>query len=104
MLTKDQITNDALLQLRANGARVRKVHNVPFNRRKSRGQIEKGWPDIQGYSAKGVIILCEVKTTGDVLSNEQKERLSDCADCGGLVYLAIEDRGQTVIVDYLKKV
>jgi hypothetical protein len=99
-LTKDQITKDALIKLRAGGARVRKVHNVPFSRFKSKGQIEKGWPDIQGYSCKGVVILCEVKTKDDVLSQEQTDRLRDCRDCGGFSYIATEKNGSTIIYDY----
>ncbi len=95
-LTKDQICKDALLKLKAGGARVRKVHNVSAYK-KRRGQVEPGWSDIQGYSSQGLIVLCEVKTENDRLSKEQIERLNDCHSCGGLCYIAVDYKGQTLI-------
>jgi VRR-NUC domain len=98
-LSASQITKDALIKLKAGGARVRRVNNVGAYKKRAH-QVESGWPDIQGYSSKGIIILCEVKTTGDTLSKEQHERLKDCRDCGGLAYVATEKRGQTIIYSY----
>lgn len=95
-LTKDQICKDALLKLKAGGARVRKVHNVSAYK-KRRGQVEPGWTDIQGYSSQGLIVLCEVKTENDRLSKEQIERLKDCAGCGGMAMIAYEKAGTTQI-------
>jgi VRR-NUC domain len=100
-MTAAQITKDALIKLKAGGARVRRVNNVGAYKKRA-NQVENGWPDIQGYSRSGLIILCEVKTKGDVLSKEQIERLSDCVDCGGLAYLAVEENWQTIIKPFLK--
>lgn len=99
-LTKDQITRSAIIELKANGARVRKVHNVPFNKHKSKGQIEKGWPDIQGYSKTGVTILCEVKAKGDKLSEEQIDRLKDLDNCGGISLVAVQYGTQAKIIKW----
>jgi hypothetical protein len=98
-LTKDRITHDVILTLKARGARVRKVHNVSAYK-KRRGQVEAGWTDIQGYSRNGVHIECEVKTIGDRLSPAQIERLKDCRDCGGFSYIATEKNGSIIIYDY----
>lgn len=92
-LTKDEITQAALAELRANGARVRKVHNVPVRRRQY--QMEKGIPDICGYSQTGVAIECEVKADGDKLRPEQIIRLNDLNSCGGIALVAIQE-GLTV--------
>lgn len=98
-LTKDQIAKSALSELRANGARVRKVHNVSAYK-KRRGQVEAGWPDIQGYSKTGVAILCEVKTKGDIMSEAQIQRLDDLKKCGGISLLAIQIGYQTEIIKW----
>ena len=88
-LTKDEITQSALTELRAQGCRVRKVHNVgAFKKR--RHQVEPGWPDIQGYSRTAVTILCEIKTIGDKFSPEQIERLDDLDKCGGISLVAFQ--------------
>lgn len=103
MLSKDQICQDALLKLRAQGARVRKVHNVSAYK-KRRGQVEPGVSDIGGYTCKGVYIEIEVKTVNDRLSEAQRERLLDIDKCGGIACIATEQNGQTIIVtiaDYL---
>lgn len=98
-LTKDQITQDALKILRAAGHRVRKVHNVSAYK-KRKGQVEPGWPDIQGYSSKGIVTLCEVKAIGDHLSPVQVARLRDCYNCGGFATIATDREGKTVFLDF----
>lgn len=88
--TAGEITAKALEELEANGARVRRVNNVAVGRR--RHHIQPGWPDIQGYSRAGLIILCEVKKIGDTLKDAQTSRLMDCKKCGGLSFIATQDR------------
>lgn len=98
-LTAAQITSDALIILKAAGHRIRRVNNVgAYKKRKN--QVEPGWPDIQGYSRMGTVVLCEVKTVGDTFSKEQRERLKDCRKCGGLALVAIEKNGKTMITIY----
>lgn len=99
-LTKDQITQSALKELRANGARVRKVHN--WGAKKRRHQIEAGWADIQGYSRAGLAILCEVKTLKDKFSDEQIEILSDLDRKGGIALVAVQQGYQTKIIPWKK--
>lgn len=96
-LTKDQIAKSAIEELTRNGARVRKVHNVPVNKNR-RHHIEKGWPDIQGYTKTGITILCEVKTTSDKLSEHQIARLNDLDMCGGISLVAVQRGRQTKLI------
>jgi hypothetical protein len=98
-LTKDEITQSALRELRANGARVRKVHNVSAYK-KRRGQVEPGWPDIQGYSSMGVAILCEVKTLRDKLSSDQIAILNDLDYRGGISLIAIQKGLQVKVMTW----
>lgn len=98
-LTAQKITAEALLRLRASGARVRRVNNVGAYKKRA-NQVEPGWPDVQGYSSQGIIILLEVKTKGDTLKPEQNIRLQDCHDCGGLSFVATENKGVTVIYPF----
>lgn len=100
-LTKDEITQSALKELRANGARVRKVHNVGAYK-KRRGQVQSGWPDIQGYSKTGVALLCEVKSNGDKLSDEQIDILSDLDSKGGIALIAVQVGLQVKIIPWKK--
>lgn len=89
--TAGEITAKALEELEANGARVRRVNNVgAYKKRKH--QVKAGWPDIQGYSRAGLIILCEVKKIGDTLKDAQTSRLMDCKQCGGLAFIATQDK------------
>lgn len=91
-LTAAEITNKALEILKAQGHRVRRASNVSAYKKRSH-QVEPGWPDIQGYSSKGVVILCEVKKIGDTLKPAQKERLVDCKGCGGIAVVATQGNG-----------
>lgn len=79
-MTRSEITAQAIKELSWRNARVRQVHNIPHRRRKN--HIEKGWPDIQGYTKTGTALLCEVKTKNDHFSAEQIERLNDAEKCG----------------------
>lgn len=84
--TRSEITKAAIDELTLRKCRVRQVHNVPFGKR--RNHIQKGWPDIQGYSKEGIAVLVEVKTENDVLSKEQIERLTDASKCGCKCFIA----------------
>lgn len=80
-----ELTRWAKEQLEKEGCRLNRVNNIPVRRRK--GTIEKGWPDLQGYSKDGYYVAVEVKTELDRLSNEQRERLKDIIKCKGFAYL-----------------
>lgn len=98
-LTASQITSDALILLKAFNYRVRRVNNVGAYKKRAH-QVESGWPDIQGYSEEGKVVLVEVKKKGDTLTKEQKERLHDCVKCGGIALIASEWFGETRLTDF----
>lgn len=98
-LSKDEITQSALAELKLKGCRVRKVHNVSAYK-KRKGQVEKGWCDIQGYDNKGLHLECEVKTIGDKFSAEQIERLEDLDKCGGVSLVATQVGTQVKILSW----
>lgn len=96
-----ELTRWAKEQLEKEGCRLNRVNNIPVRRRK--GTIEKGWPDLQGYSKDGVYVAVEVKTELDRLSNEQKERLNDAYSCGGKVYICtIQKDKNPLLIDFGK--
>jgi hypothetical protein len=98
-VTRSEITKHALEELTLRHARVRQVHNVPVRRRQN--HIQKGWPDIQGYSSQGVAILVEVKTATDKLRKEQVERLNDAKNCNCICMIAtVNDRGKFILTSY----
>lgn len=99
-MTRSEITKAAIeLLTLARKARVRQVHNVPIRRRAN--HVQKGWPDIQGYSHNGKAILCEVKTKNDVLSKEQIERLQDGLKCGCICMIAtVNERGHFILNNF----
>lgn len=102
-MTASDIKKKAIEVLIKRGARVRSVHNVSAYRG-FQNHVEKGWPDIQGYSATGVVVLCEVKKIGDTYKKEQIERLTDCRQCGGVALTATQckETGQFILEDFLK--
>lgn len=101
-LTASEITATALQILTAQGARVRRVNNVGAWRKRS-NQVKRGWSDIQGYSRDGKALLCEVKKIGDSMRKEQTERLTDCVSCGGIGYIATQNKttGQFELNDFI---
>lgn len=98
-LTASQITSDALILLKAFNYRVRRVNNVGAYKKRA-NQVQAGWPDIQGYSEDGKVVLVEVKKKGDTLKKDQRERLQDCVKCGGIALIASEWFGETRLTDF----
>lgn len=100
-LTKDEITQGALNELRSKGFRVRKVHNVGAYK-KRRYQVEPGWSDVQGYGRDGKALLCEIKTQGDKFSSEQRERLDDLCQCGGYSLVAVQKGLSVQLINWIE--
>jgi hypothetical protein len=98
--TASELTAYAIEYYTALGYRVRRVNNIPVRGRKN--NVQKGWPDVQGYTNSGKIVLCEVKKNGDRLSEEQKHRLLDCHTCGGIAQICYQDGNRKEIIDFLK--
>lgn len=97
-LSASTITAQALTILRSQGHRVRRTSNVSAYKKRAR-QVEPGWPDIQGYTSKGLQILCEVKKIGDTLKPAQRERLVDLKSVGGIAIIATQRNDRTVLID-----
>jgi hypothetical protein len=95
------LTAYALDALRLKGYRVRRVNNIPHNKR-FKNNTEPGWPDIQGYSrTDGRIVLCEVKKRGDKLSDAQRERLTDCHNCNGIALICFQNGNNAEVVNFI---
>lgn len=101
-LTTGEITQEAIRYFTAMGFKVWRNNQIPQRGRHFRGL--KGVPDIIGYnligrtsgiglypSEIGKFFACEVKNTGDSLSDEQKEFLRELNKSGGYGYLAEPD-------------
>jgi len=96
-LTASDLTAYALEMFRIWKWRVRRVNNIPA-RKGHRGQVQPGWPDIQGYTCNirsvesyCLPVLCEVKKKGDRMKRAQWDRLQDCHDCGGEAWVCYQD-------------
>ncbi len=89
-MTAAELTRWAKERLTNQGFRLNRVNNIPVRRRK--GTIEKGWADLQGYTANGIYVAVEVKTELDKLSKEQIDRMADVSLCGGIAYICTVDK------------
>jgi hypothetical protein len=99
-ISANDLTKWAKKNLEYIGYRLNRVNNIPYGRRK--GTIQKGWADIQGYTSEGIYVAVEVKKIGDKLSLEQKERLQDIHECGGIVYICTEIDNKATLVEWTK--
>ena len=99
-ISANELTKWAKLNLVYIGYRLNRVNNIPFGKRK--GTIQKGWADIQGYTENGVYVAVEVKKIGDRLSVEQKDRLKDIYECGGIVYICTEVDNKPTLIEWSK--
>ena len=99
-ISSNELTKWAKSNLEYIGYRLNRVNNIPFGKRK--GTIQKGWADLQGYTENGVYVAVEVKKIGDRLSVEQKERLKDIFECGGIVYICTEVDNKPTLIEWSK--
>ena len=99
-ISANDLTKWAKKNLEYAGFRLNRVNNIPYGKRK--GTIQKGWADLQGYSDKGIYTAIEVKKIGDKLSLEQRERLKDIYECGGIVYICTEIESKPALVEWSK--
>ena len=97
-ISANDLTKWAKKNLEYLGYRLNRVNNIPYGKRK--GTIQKGWADIQGYSKEGIYTAIEVKKIGDKLSPEQRERLKDIHECGGIVYICTEIETKATLVEW----
>ena len=99
-ISANDLTKWAKKNLEYVGFRLNRVNNIPYGKRK--GTIQKGWADLQGYSCDGIYTAVEVKKIGDKLSPEQRERLKDIYECGGIVYICTEIETKPALVEWSK--
>ena len=97
-LSASELTKWAKETLSKTGCRLNRVNNIPVRRRK--GTIEKGWPDLQGYTSLGIYCCVEVKKIGDKLSKEQIDRLEDVTNCNGIAYICTEEEGNPFLIQW----
>lgn len=99
-ISANDLTKWAKKNLEYAGFRLNRVNNIPYGNRK--GTIQKGWADLQGYNDQGIYAAIEVKKIGDKLSLEQRERLKDIYECGGIVYICTEIESKPALVEWSK--
>jgi hypothetical protein len=88
ILTKGQITDSALKELRLKKCIVWPQNNLPVRGRKFIGR--RGVSDIIGITPAGLFLAVEVKTVNDFLSDDQINFLNDITRSGGLAYIACQ--------------
>jgi hypothetical protein len=99
-LSASDLTAFALEMLRLKRYRVRRVNNVGVYKKRA-NQVEPGWPDVQGYTDRGLACLVEIKKNGDKLSDPQIERLTDCHECGGVALICYQKNGNAELIDFV---
>jgi hypothetical protein len=99
-ISANDLTKWAKKNLELIGFRLNRVNNIPYGKRK--GTIQKGWADLQGYTSEGRYVAVEVKKIGDKLSLEQKDRLKDIYECGGIVYICTEVETKPTLIEWSK--
>ena len=90
-LTASQLTKWALVNLTARGYTVWRQNNLSVPGRKFIGL--KGVPDVIGYGKEGRAVWCEVKATGDRLSEAQIEFLNAAHRAGCWTFISYDDAG-----------
>jgi len=99
-LTASQITEIALGLLYYRGCTCWRQNQIPVPGRKFIGK--EGLSDIIGFNRfTGLMLMCEVKTQKDSLSEKQKCLLMDLKTAGGIALLALDDKkGGVIIQEY----
>lgn len=102
-LTASQITESALKELSYKGCEVWRQNQVKVPGRRFTGK--RGLADIIGFHKQtGLIVMCEVKTKKDKLSQDQFDLLLKVKKAGGLAFIAKQnDRYNVEITEFLKE-
>lgn len=98
-LTKGEIRESAIKELTWRQCTVWVQNNLAVRGRKFIGK--RGQSDVIGFRNKDcVMVVCEVKTINDHLSNDQIDFLNDVKTAGGLAYLAVQVGGQVQLKEW----
>ena len=88
-LTISTIRESAIRELTWRGNTVWVQNNLAVRGRKFIGK--RGQSDVIGFrNCDAVMVVCEVKTIGDRLSDDQIKFLNDIKRAGGIAYLACQ--------------
>lgn len=99
-LTKATIRASAIKELTWRQCTVWVQNNLAVRGRKFIGK--RGQSDVIGFRNKDcVMVVCEVKTLNDRLSNDQIDFLNDVKKAGGLAYTAVQgNNGQVELREW----
>jgi len=99
-LTAGEITSSALTELSLRGWECWRQNQIRVPGRNFVGRL--GLTDILGFNRRtGIILLCEVKTINDELSDDQITLLCQVKTAGGMALVATDDgKGGIKIIDY----
>lgn len=99
-LTAGEITKYAIQLLELRGWECWRQNQLRVRGRKFVGRLGLG--DIIGFNrCTGIMLICEVKTINDVLSDDQETLLSILKKAGGMALVATDDKkGGVEILDY----
>lgn len=97
-LTAAEITKEALLKLKARGCVV--WRNATWTAGRRRNIVKRGISDVIGYTSKGLFVACEVKTDGDVFSEEQIDFLNGIKSRGGIALWATQFKDGVIIKSF----
>lgn len=96
-MTKGEIRESALKELRYRRCTVWPQNNLAVRGRRFIGR--KGVADVIGFTERGLFVACEIKTVGDVLSDDQIEFLNDVKNSGGAAMIAKQSKTGAVILE-----
>lgn len=98
-ISTSDITKSAIKELSYRGYEVWRQNQIPVKGRKFIGK--RGLSDIIGYrKSDGKSVYCEVKNTGDSLSDDQKEFLDKAKSSGCITLVAGVKSGLISIEEY----
>jgi hypothetical protein len=101
VLSKHKITSIALEYLAWTGFECWRQPNNTAKRWKN--NVTHGIPDIIGYERNSQVCKfmgCEVKALGDILSQAQKDRLTDIVLRGGHAFIACQIGNNAEVIPY----
>lgn len=96
-LTKGQIRDSALKELRYRRCHVWPQNNLAVRGRKFIGR--RGVADVIGFNNLGLFVACEIKTLNDVLSEDQIEFLNDVKNNGGVAMIAKQSQTGAIVLE-----
>lgn len=103
ILTKGEISDSALKELRFRKVYCWLQNNIAVRGRSFRGEL--GLPDIIGIDeTTGLWVVAEVKTIRDIISDDQRKFLNRVVKSGGKAFIAKQsDTGAVILEEWTIK-